>query len=98
MDDGSTAPLLLRIEEGHTHRIAGMATAAVASDTEKSFRNLRLLVAQAKPVWVAGWKRGRGFWWGDRAAALADQCTAHTAGGPTGNPKGGQPTPRCPSA
>ena len=75
-----TAPLLLRIEEGHTNRIAGMTASTVASDTEKSFRSLRLLVAQTKPVWVAGWKRGRGFWWGDRAAALADQCTAHSWG------------------
>ena len=27
------------------------------------------------PVWLAGWQPGRRYWWGDRSAALAAQCT-----------------------
>ena len=27
----------------------------------------------ARPVWLAGWRSHAGYWWGDRAAALADQ-------------------------
>ena len=29
---------------------------------------------------MAGWRRGRLYWWGDRAAALAPQCTMGSLG------------------
>ena len=71
----NTSPLLLRVAETYTRSVAGMVTPAAPSALENEIRVLRQRLAQARPVWLAGWRPGRKYWWGDRSAALAAQCT-----------------------
>ena len=75
-----TAPLLLRVEERYTRHLAGMVQPALSPALEDELRTLRRSVAQSRPVWLAGWRPGRRYWWGDRSAALAAQCTTFSWG------------------
>ena len=80
-DLAGTYPLLIRTEEHHLHDIAGMSR--LPRDCEHLGRELRSLWIQARQdrsVWLAGWRRGRLYWWGDRAASLADQCASGSWG------------------
>ena len=80
-DLAGTSPLLLRVDERYSRHLAGMVPPPQnCENLAKEFRCLLLHIRQSRQVWMAGWRRGRLYWWGDRAAALAPQCTTGSLG------------------
>ena len=68
-------PLLLRVDEGHLRYAAGMVPPPKGcEDLDREMRALWTHVRRTRPVWLAGWRQGRLYWWGDRAVTLASQC------------------------
>ena len=70
-------PVLLRAHRDMTTALAGMTPPSPASE---DLRRKIHAVSQQRPVWLAGWEPGRGYWWGDRAVALAAQCDQRSWG------------------
>ena len=69
-------PKLVRVEEKWTKSIAGMTAAERGGhEIRANLRAAWRTAAAQGPLWLAGWRSYRGYWWGDRAAAIARQLT-----------------------
>ena len=65
-DLAGTSPLLLRVDERYSRHLAGMVPPPQnCENLAKEFRCLLLHIRQSRQVWMAGWRRGRLYWWGD---------------------------------
>ena len=69
-------PKLVRVEEKWTKSVAGMTvTERGGHEVRANLRTAWQTAAAQGPLWLAGWRSYRGYWWGDRAAAIARQLT-----------------------
>ena len=81
--DGMYGPsgIVIRVDTKFAHTVAGMHPGeGHATQLEATMRKSRAKCAAGRQVWLAGSRQGAGFWWADRATALANQCASHTWG------------------
>ena len=67
--------LILRADPAAAAQLAGMTVDGDHWAAAARVRTLWRQTAARSPTAIAGWAPGRGYWWGERAAALAAQCT-----------------------
>ena len=56
--------------------LAGLEPAADNDPAHRFFYRLWRTMSGQRPLFLAGWPADRGYWWGERALALANSCDA----------------------
>ena len=76
------APIVIRVPRQHDLLIAGMTDETQEGTAAAHMRTIWNQCGTTNRMYLHSYPHGHAYWWGERAAALAYQCSGHTWGTP----------------